>query len=103
MAWAIEFAAGRQRRHQDVATILCRVGRLLGQNTRAAGSFDIQVNAAPNGTAQITLRKVETWWAWAQLSEGSNVFRSNVNGWRDEDLWRTYIQLTDVETAFRIY
>ncbi len=28
--------------------------------------------------------------------------RTNVTGWSDEDLWRTYIQLTDAEAAFRI-
>jgi transposase len=28
--------------------------------------------------------------------------RSNVSGWTEEELWRTYIQLTDAESAFRI-
>jgi hypothetical protein len=78
------------------------VGRLLGQNTRAAGLFDIQVRPAENGAATIEWKKVETWRAWAQLSEGSYVLRTNVSGWSDEDLWRAYIQLTDAETAFRI-
>jgi hypothetical protein len=78
------------------------VGRLLGQNTRAAGLFDVQVCADRNGKAQITWKKVETWRAWAQLSEGSYVLRSNVRDWSDEDLWRAYIQLTEAEAAFRI-
>jgi hypothetical protein len=75
---------------------------LLGQNTRAAGLFDIQVRAAENGAAHITWTKVEKWRAWAQLSEGAYVLRTNVGGWSDEDLWRAYMQLTDAETAFRI-
>ena len=78
------------------------MGRLLGQNTRAAGLFDVQIQADANGAAQSTWKKVENWRAWAQLSEGSYVLRSNVSGWSDEDLWRAYIQLTDAETAFRI-
>ncbi len=58
----------------------------------------------PLKTAPRTIdwKKVETWRAWAQLSEGSYVLRSNVSGWSDEDLWRAYIQLTDAEAAFRI-
>jgi transposase len=97
-----KMAAGCLKRRQDVATISRRVGRLLGQNTRAAGLFEIQVRAAENGAATIEWKKVETWRAWAQLSEGSYVLRTNVSGWSDEDLWRAYIQLTDAETAFRI-
>lgn len=98
-----KIATSCAHRHQDVATISRRVGRLLGQNTRAAGLFDIQVRAAQNGAAQIEWQKVETWRAWAQLSEGSYVLRSNVSDWSDADLWRAYIQLTEAETAFRIH
>ena len=97
-----KIAAGCRQRAQPVGTIERRVGRLLGQNTRAAGLFDIQIQADANGAAQIAWQKVEKWRAWAQLSEGSYVLRTNVTGWSDEDLWRAYIQLTDAETAFRI-
>lgn len=97
-----KIAAACARKRQEVGAISRRVGRLLGQNTRSAGLFDIQVKADQNGAAQIEWKKVETWRAWAQLSEGSYVLRSNVSGWSDEDLWRAYIQLTDAEEAFRI-
>jgi transposase len=98
----VKIAASCGKRRQQVAVIERRVGRLLGQNTRAAGLFDVQVRADRNGKAQITWKKVETWRAWAQLSEGSYVLRSNVRDWSDEDLWRAYIQLTEAEAAFRI-
>ncbi len=55
-----------------------------------------------NGAAQIEWKKVEKWRAWAEISEGSYLLRTNVRGWSDEDLWRAYIQLADAETAFRI-
>ena len=97
-----QIAAACSRRSHTVGQIERRVGRLLGQNTRAAGLFDVQITAAANGAAQITWQKVEKWRAWAQLSEGSYVLRTNVTGWSDEDLWRAYIQLTEAETAFRI-
>ena len=95
-------AASCGKRAQQVGAIERRVGRLLGQNTRAAGLFDVQIAADSNGAAQITWKKVEAWRTWAQLSEGSYVLRTNVRGWSDEDLWRAYIQLTEAETAFRI-
>jgi hypothetical protein len=97
-----KIAAACAKRRHDVGPIERRVGRLLGQNTRAAGLFDVQIRAAENGAARIEWKKVEKWRAWAQLSEGSYVLRTNVTGWSDEDLWRAYIQLTDAEAAFRI-
>ena len=97
-----KIAAACAKRRHEVGPIERRVGRLLGQNTRAAGLFDVQIRAAANGAAQVDWKKVEKWRAWAQLSEGSYVLRTNVSGWSDEDLWRAYIQLTDAETAFRI-
>ena len=97
-----KIAAGCRKRAHPVGRIERRVGRLLGQNTRAAGLFDVRIQADDKGAAQITWTKIETWRAWAQLSEGSYVLRTNVTGWSDEDLWRAYIQLTDAETAFRI-
>jgi transposase len=97
-----KIAASCAKRRQDAITIARRVGRLLGQNTRAAGLFDVQVRADENGAAQIEWQKVEKWRAWAELSEGSYVLRSNVGDWSDADLWRAYIQLTEAEMAFRI-
>ena len=98
-----KIAAACARSRQQVGPLERRVGRLLGQNTRAAGLFDIQICADANGAAQITWKKVDTWRAWAQLSAGAYLLRTNVRGWSDEDLWRAYIQLTDAEAAFRIH
>ena len=97
-----KIAAACAKRRHEVGPIERRVGRLLGQNTRAAGLFDVQIRAAKNGAAQLAWKQVEQWRAWAQLSEGAYVLRTNVSGWSDDELWRAYIQLTDAETAFRI-
>jgi transposase len=96
-------AASCRKRAQEVGVIERRVGRLLGQNTRASGLFDVQIAADSQGAAQVTWKKVEAWRTWAQLSEGAYLLRSNVKGWSDEDLWRAYIQLTEAEAAFRIH
>ena len=79
-----------------------RVGRLMGQNTRAAGAFKTDVTET-DGRAALKWEKVESWSAWARLSEGCYLLRSNVNDWSAADLWRAYTQLTEAETAFRIH
>jgi len=42
------------------------------------------------------------WDEWARISEGCYALRTNILDWKPEDLWTTYIQLTQVEAAFRI-
>ena len=42
------------------------------------------------------------WEEWARYSEGCYILRTNIEDWSAEDLWRTYIQLTEAEAAFRI-
>ncbi|MGH7703957.1 MAG: IS1634 family transposase, partial [Gemmatimonadales bacterium] len=98
-----KIAAACARRPHPVGAIERRVGRLLGQNTRAAGLFEIQIQADAAGAAHLAWKRVESWRAWAQLSEGAYVLRTNVRDWSEEDLWRAYIQLTEAEGAFRIH
>lgn len=47
-------------------------------------------------------KKVEGWRAWAEVSEGCYLLRSNIIDWEAEELWRAYIQLTEAEAAFHI-
>ena len=52
------------------------------------------------GFLKVTRTKREAWREWAQLSEGCYLLRTNLMGWSPEDLWQTYIQLTQAESAF---
>jgi hypothetical protein len=61
-----KIAAACARASQKAGTIERRVGRLLGQNTRAAGLFDVRVQADAQAAAQIAWTKVESWRRWAQ-------------------------------------
>lgn len=80
-----------------------RLGRVLGRNWRAAGLFDIQVDEAPERKSgwKISWTEKKEWKEWARLSEGSYLLRTNITDMPADDLWKTYIQLTDVEAAFR--
>jgi transposase len=91
-----------RRRRCDPGKIERRVGRLLGQNARAAGLFRVAVEAGPDGGARVRWRRRAAAQAWARSSQGCYVLRSNVADWDAEELWRAYMQLTDAEAAFRI-
>ena len=98
-----KIAKACQRKKQDPLTIAQRVGRLKGLNSRAAGLFNVTLQPRPDGGVTVTWRELEDWRAWSELSEGCYLLRSNVEDWSAEDLWRTYIQLTEAEAAFRIH
>jgi transposase len=94
--------AGCQKRRYQKETIDRKVGRILAQNSRAAGLFEVEVKETEAGAA-IGWSKNEKWRAWAELNEGCYLLRTNVKDWSAEDLWRAYIQLTEAEAAFRIH
>ena len=96
-----KIAASCRKRKQSPIVIAERVGKLMGQNTRAAGLFNVQIKDE-EGVARIEWSKKEIWREWARLSEGCYMLRSNVTDWEPEDLWLAYIQLTEAEAAFRI-
>jgi transposase len=95
-------ASCRKQRLEPVV-VAQRLGRLMGQNSRAAGLFHTEIKATADGRATFDWKKIETWRDWAALSEGCYLLRSNVKDWSDEDLWKAYIQLTEAEAAFRIH
>ena len=94
--------ACRRRKHA-VVEVAKRVGRLLGQNTRAAGLFETDVVAEPQGRARLVWSKVQRWRRWATLSEGCYLLRTNITDWSAADLWTAYMQLSEAEGAFRIH
>ncbi|OLD65345.1 MAG: hypothetical protein AUI47_02345 [Acidobacteria bacterium 13_1_40CM_2_68_5] len=95
----------RARRRLDASRVERQIGRLLERNTRAAGAFEIQVGTAAERASGLRLawRERPEWAEWAEQTEGCYILRTNVSGWSAEDLWRTYIQLTEAEAAFRIH
>ena len=95
----------RSRKRLDREAIGRQIGRMLAQNSRAAGRYQIHVVDDPTQASGIRLdwKAKPEWDEWASLSEGAYVLRTNIHDWSEEDLWRTYIQLTEAEAAFRIH
>jgi len=95
----------KSRRRLDAKVLERQVGRLLERNARAAARYSIAIEDDQASDAGVRLQwsAHPEWDAWANLSEGTYILRSNVHEWSDEELWRTYIQLTEAEAAFRIH
>lgn len=94
--------ASCRKRKQKEAAIAQRVGRLLGQNTRASGLFKVEVRLREDGGVEVVWSKIPARREWNSLSEGCYLLRSNMTGWSGEEYWKTYIQLVEAEAAFRI-
>jgi hypothetical protein len=92
-----------QKQRLTPVVVAQRLGRLLGENSRAAGLFHTEIQTAADGRVILHWKKIDAWRDWAALSEGCYLLRSNVMNWSDEELWKAYIQLTEAEAAFRIH
>jgi transposase len=94
----------RSRQRLDREAIGRQIGRMLEKNSRAAGRYRIRVvdDSSRAGGLRLVWSVHPEWDAWAWHSEGTYILRTNVRDWSPEELWRTYIQLTEAEAAFRI-
>ena len=94
----------RARRPIDRSRTERQIGRLLERNARAAARYAIDLVEDPSAPARLRLQwsTRPEWDEWSRRSEGCYVLRTNIRDWSSEELWRTYIQLTEVEAAFRI-
>jgi transposase len=81
-----------------------QIGRLLERNSRASARYSISLTEDKVTPAGIRLKWIARpeWDDWAKLTEGIYILRSNIHDWTDEELWKTYIQLSEAEAAFRI-
>ena len=82
-----------------------QIGRLLGRNSRAAARYAIRLVDDPATAAGLRLEwsARSEWDDWSRHSEGCYLLRTNLRDWTSEALWRTYIQLSEAEAAFRIH
>jgi transposase len=91
-----------EKQARDPMKVEREIGKMLGQNSRAARMFNVKVTRTEKEAARIEWSKVEATADWATLGAGCYLLRTNVTDWSDEELWKAYIQLTEAESAFRI-
>lgn len=95
----------KSKRALDGGVLERQIGRLLQRNARAAARYSISIEDDEGHDSGLKLKWTThpEWDEWANHSEGTYILRSNVHDWSDEELWKTYIQLTEAEAAFRIH
>ncbi len=108
----IEEALKRLKRRCDkavkpvsLAQVQRQIGRILERNQRSARFFQIDCEAADGQPSGIRLewRHDEAEQLLQEQSHGCYALRSNVEKWTEAEIWKTYIQLTQVEEAFRVH
>jgi transposase len=90
-------AQGKLKDRQNVER---QIGRLLERHSRAASLFTVTVTAKDDRLS-VDIKKDEKCYRRVLDTGGSYILRTN---WKEADpktLWNTYIQLTEVEDAFR--
>jgi transposase len=92
---------GRLRDRQQAER---RIGRLLERNSRAASIFTVIVTETGSRKEKrlvINITKSEDRYQWALQSGGNYILRTNWTETDPKTIWKKYIQLTEVEDAFR--
>jgi transposase len=91
-------------RKLEAGPIERQIGRILGANSRAAGHLTVALERDARRTSglRLALKCNRAWRSWAEITEGAYLLRTNVAAWTPEELWRTYVQLSEAEAAFRI-
>lgn len=95
----------KARKPISLSKVQQQIGRILQRNQRAARFFDIDCKAESNEVSGIYLewRHNKADELKHKQSHGCYALRTNVKEWTEAEIWKTYIQLTNVEEAFRIH
>jgi transposase len=96
-------ASLQRRPAKDPGQIERRIGRWLGRYPAAERLFEVEVERDAQGHAcglKVSERKERI--DWAAQAHGAYLLRTNCLEQDPAQLWRWYIQLTQVEDAFRI-
>jgi transposase len=91
---------------RDAAKAERKIGALLTRYSRAAHLYEVNVEALDEAESKkrltIHVTRHDDRRDWAELADGCYLLRTNLQGHSADELWRTYIGLTQIEDSFRI-
>ena len=76
------------------------LGRIQATHPQVADLYDMTVEETKQGTRLVWRQKPEQQ-QWLEAREGAYLLRANLTADSAAELWKKYIQLTEVEAAFR--
>lgn len=85
-----------------LARVERQIGRVLERNQRGGKFFTITCCETKDNPSGICLEWKRDESHAARRLEGCYLLRTNIQHWSPKDVWKLYIQLTQVEAAFRI-
>jgi len=97
---ALAQGLGQPRRRKKATTIHQRIGRLREAYSSVARHYQIEVDIEADIATAIRYQYTPSANSKAELP-GHYVIRSNATDLDGEALWRTYVQLTELEAVFR--
>ena len=77
-----------------------RLGRIQASHPQVADLYEIRIEENKQGTRLVWRQKAEQQ-QWIEAREGAYLLRANLNADSPAELWKQYIQLTEVEAVFR--
>jgi transposase len=86
----LERRLARARAPEKPEAIGRQIGRILGENSRAAGRYQVEVipDDSRQSRVRVTWSTQPEWDDWATHSEGAYILRTNLADWDSETLWR---------------
>jgi len=84
---------------KDRDKMLMRLGRIQASHPQVADLYEMTIKIARKGP--FSLRQKPEQQQWLEAREGAYLLRTNLTGNGAADLWKKYMQLTEVEAAFR--
>jgi transposase len=79
-----------------------QIGRIQARHAQVADLYTIAVEQDSAGSLKLVWSKIKDRDQWQQAREGAYLLRTNLQADNAEQLWTKYIQLTEVEAAFRV-
>lgn len=77
-----------------------RLGRIQACHPQVADLYEMRIEENKQGTRLVWRQKAEQQ-QWIEAREGAYLLRANLNADSPTELWKQYIQLTEVEAVFR--
>ena len=85
---------------KDRDKMLMRLGRIQASHPQVADLYEMALKDTDEGTRLVWRSKPEQQ-QWRETREGAYLLRTNLTADTAADLWKKYMQLTEVEAAFR--
>jgi transposase len=89
--------AGRLKNRDKIHV---RIGRILASHPQVADLYQVAVTEE-NGQLRVQWARKQAQQQWREAREGAYLLRTNLTAATASELWAQYMQLTEVEAAFR--